>query len=429
MPEASILFFCRILAVLLQFIEGWYFMKCIDCCLQRRSRLLSLTAGLTGYAAVSGIVIQPGDLVNITSALAAFILLNFLLYKGTWAVRLSLAVILLPVSSALNLLVFEMTGALYFQYFTESDTLPNAVCSSLSCVFPTLFFYFFYRRFHGAFEKMREMFTARAWGLMAIICAASFAGVFSCLYLVPEQDSYYIWPCMAACIVTNTGGIHLASYLADGLHADLERKNLQLMNHYYQELENSQNQIRRLRHDMNSHLSVAGQLLEEGEAEKAQAYLAELSGIVCTASRRFCQNSIVNAVLNARYSQMLDAGIDVFFQVSIDGMMFIDDVSLCTIFANLLDNAIEACEKIAPGKERKIQLKCRYTENGYFSLELSNSKANKITEKKGRFVTDKDDRRMHGIGISSVRSIVEKYRGTLDISYDEYSFLAVILIG
>ena len=139
MPEASILFFCRILAVLLQFIEGWYFMKCIDCCLQRRSRLLSLTAGLTGYAAVSGIVIQPGDLVNITSALAAFILLNFLLYKGTWAVRLSLAVILLPVSSALNLLVFEMTGALYFQYFTAGDTLPNAVCSSLSCVFPTLF--------------------------------------------------------------------------------------------------------------------------------------------------------------------------------------------------------------------------------------------------------------------------------------------------
>jgi len=93
---------------------------------------------------------------------------------------------------------------------------------------------------------------------MAIICAASFAGVFSCLYLVPEQDSYYIWPCMAACIVTNTGGIHLASYLADGLHADLERKNLQLMNHYYQELENSQNQIRRLRHDMNSHLSGTG---------------------------------------------------------------------------------------------------------------------------------------------------------------------------
>ena len=180
---------------------------------------------------------------------------------------------------------------------------------------------------------------------------------------------------------------------------------------------------------MNSHLAIVGQLLKKGETENAETYFSQISSLIQDSSRRFCQNSVVNAVLNARYSMMQEAEIDSFFHISIDGMMLLDDVSLCTIFANTLDNAIEACQKIKSVQERKIQLKCRYTENGYFSFELVNSRNNEIAVKKGQFISDKEDRRMHGIGISSVRSIVDKYQGTLDISYDECSFKVVILIG
>ncbi|MCB5457388.1 ATP-binding protein [Mediterraneibacter gnavus] len=106
-----------------------------------------------------------------------------------------------------------------------------------------------------------------------------------------------------------------------------------------------------------------------------------------------------------------------------------DDVSLCTLFANTLDNAIEACQKIEAPDRRKLELKCRYTENGYFSLELINSKINEIVVQKNQYISDKEDKSAHGIGISSIRDIVEKYEGTLDISYDDTSFKVVILIG
>ena len=56
----------------------------------------------------------------------------------------------------------------------------------------------------------------------------------------------------------------------------------------------------------------------------------------------FCRNSVVNAVINAKYQMMMNASMDVFLNIDIDKMMFIDDVSLCTIFANTLDNAIQA---------------------------------------------------------------------------------------
>ncbi len=60
---------------------------------------------------------------------------------------------------------------------------------------------------------------------------------------------------------------------------------------------------------------------------------------------------------------------------------------------------------------------------------MGNSKINEISEKKGRFLSDKEDKNAHGIGISSVKEIVDKYDGTLDISYDNQWFKVVILIG
>ena len=241
---------------------------------------------------------------------------------------------------------------------------------------------------------------------MDVISLASFSALFSCIYLAPDHKTYFIWPCILACLITNIGSVRLAAYLADGLHADLERKNLQLQKNYYEELEHNQNQIRKFRHDMNNHLSVVGNLLDKGNLTEAKEYFRSISGYMQTANRRFCQNSVVNAVINAKYQMMTNASIDAF-----------------------LDNAIEACRKIDDASRRKLELKCRYTENGYFSFDLTNSKINEITEKKGRFLSDKEDKNAHGIGISSVKEIVDKYDGTLDISYDKEWFKVVILIG
>lgn len=63
-----------------------------------------------------------------------------------------------------------------------------------------------------------------------------------------------------------------------------------------------------------------------------------------------------------------------------------------------------------------------------YSLELINSKINEIVVQKNQYISDKEDKSAHGIGISSIRDIVEKYEGTLDISYDDTSFKVVILI-
>ena len=411
-----------------QFIAGFYFLRCLDCCLERRKGKLLFFITWIVCSAIASFVIFPQDATNITGIFLLFLLLNLVLYHGKWIIKLSMILILLPISAALNLLVMDIGGYLFFLYFTEQDALENTIFSTLFYSIAVIFWIVFYRLFHKNLTEIRNTFTTRAWYMISIICAASFVGIFTCVYFSPDT-TWYIWPCTFACIITNVGSIRLAAYLADGIHADLERKNLQLQKNYYEELEQNQKQIRKFRHDMNNHPSVVGYLLQKGELQKARDYFDKISVYMQTANRKFCENSVVNAVLNAKYNLMTDAKIDGFFHISIDKLLFIDDVSLCTLFANTLDNAIEACQKIEAPDRRKLELKCRYTENGYFSLELINSKINEIVVQKNQYISDKEDKSAHGIGISSIRDIVEKYEGTLDISYDDTSFKVVILIG
>lgn len=146
-------------------------------------------------------------------------------------------------------------------------------------------------------------------------------------------------------------------------------------------------------------------------------------------TRVFCKNSIINAVLNAKYNLAQEHSIDCFFHIDLDKLIGIDAISLCCLFSNTLDNAVEASVKIPDPKERRLSVKARVTENGYFTYEITNSKKNTVLEQKGILKSDKEDTAAHGFGLSNVREMVEKYDGTLDISYTEDTFTVTVLIG
>lgn len=429
MSSSVIIFIFYRLTNIMEFVTGYFFMRCMDCTMKRRTGKLTFLLGLVLYSIVSTLVIFPKDMTNISFALLLFALANFTLYKGKWLIKLSMILIFLPIAAAVNLLYEDIGGYIFFSFFTEENQFANSILSSIIFVVLPVFWMMFYRFFSSALKKIQNIFTDEAWIIVDVVSLASFFSLFSCIYLAPEHKTYFIWPCIVACLITSIGSVRLATYLADGLHANLERKNFQFQKNYYEELEHNQNQLRKLRHDMNNHLSVVGTLLDEGKLSEAKEYFSNISGYMQTTNRKFCQNSAVNAVINAKYQLMMNASIDTFLNIDIDKMMLIDDMSLCTIFANTLDNGIEACRKIKEPAKRKLELKCRYIENGYFSFELINSKVNEINEKNGRFLSDKEDQSAHGIGISSVKEIVDKYDGTLDISYDNKWFKVVILIG
>lgn len=332
-----------------------------------------------------------------------------------------------PIIAAFNFL-HNSIGAAVFFFFSDDMGFFNSLFSTLARLLTIIFWYLFHRFMGKHLDRASGVLDRRSWMLLIIICLASLAAVISLLCFTPPSD-VAVYPCMLTCLVTNFGSIYLASYLADTILADMERRNLRLQKSYYEELDKNQQQIRRIRHDMNNHISVLEGLLKKGDTEKALEYFEDLNLHIKSGTRRFCKDSIVNAVLNAKYNSAEESGIDCFFHVDIDRVLGIDAVSLCTIFANTLDNAVEACRKIEEPAERRLSLKARCTQNGYFSYEIVNSKVNAVRKKKDAFLTDKEDARSHGLGIASVREVVRKYDGMMDISYTEEEFQVVILIG
>lgn len=108
---------------------------------------------------------------------------------------------------------------------------------------------------------------------------------------------------------------------------------------------------------MNNHLSVVGNLLDEGDFSEAKEYFRSISGYMQTANRKFCRNSVVNAVINVKYQMMTDAFIDAFLNIDIDKMMFIDDVSLCTILPILWTMPLKSAGKLTmPQKKAGAQM-------------------------------------------------------------------------
>lgn len=125
---------------------------------------------------------------------------------------------------------------------------------------------------------------------------------------------------------------------------------------------------------------------------------------------------------DSHYTRMLEEGIDTHFNISIGTIWGIDIFDLCTIFANALDNALEASQKVMDKGRRKVELSVK-DEKGIFSFHLMNYKENSIIEKGGMLLSDKENEKEHGFGVGNIRSIVDKYGGKMEIVYEDKKFV------
>lgn len=191
----------------------------------------------------------------------------------------------------------------------------------------------------------------------------------------------------------------------------------QINRSYYEQLERQQAQVRRLRHDMANHLQALASLPDEARA----SYLEQLlDSPALHSARKWSDNNVVNAVLSAKAEQMEMEHIRADLSAPLPCLLPFTDVDLCALFANSLDNAIEACRKL-PQAERRITLKAR-VDKGLFVLQVKNPRTGDLLREGGRFRTTKTDSSNHGLGLAGIESITEKYRGSMQIDLQNSDF-------
>lgn len=192
---------------------------------------------------------------------------------------------------------------------------------------------------------------------------------------------------------------------------------------HYENLEQHQLQVRRLRHDMANHLNAMSGM----DDNSMRKYLAELvSTAAMTAGRRFCEHETANAVLSGKQQTIEQQKIQARIDVSLPENLPLSNIDVCAVFSNCIDNAIEACQKCKP-ENRKIKLEAKATK-GILALRLENSMTGTLDEENGILFSSKSDKANHGLGMAEIRDIVQRHRGILKYEQNDDVFVMQLSI-
>lgn len=200
---------------------------------------------------------------------------------------------------------------------------------------------------------------------------------------------------------------------------------LETKNDYYEKVEESQNQIRRLYHDMNNHLYNI-QMMNKSSEDASEYILSLQNELNESRKARLSGNSLFDIIVDEKMNICQSKGIDFKIDVDSKNTGFIKNIDMSSILTNILDNAIEACDKMTSNK-KYIKLTSMWADD-MFVIICENSKENEIKKIGDRFITDKLNKSEHGMGIKSVEKSVKNYDGNMMIFCDDSLFKVKIMI-
>lgn len=206
---------------------------------------------------------------------------------------------------------------------------------------------------------------------------------------------------------------------------DMVQNNLEIQYKYYMNIKENQDKVRQLHHDMKNHIICMRKLNQNGYDN--ENYIESIDKNIKKYENTFDTGNVLLDIILSEKKQICDnKNIKFMSRINFTKCEFIDSEDICSIFSNILDNAIEACNKMN-GNNKFISVEGKIVEK-FFILKVENSKVNKINIKNNNLITDKNNRFSHGIGVSSIKSSVKKYNGETVINYTDDMFIIKILI-
>lgn len=233
-----------------------------------------------------------------------------------------------------------------------------------------------------------------------------------------SSEMFYIM-CIGAAVIAT----FCKNYKEENL---LKDDYLRLSKQHYETLLKNTQEIRSLRHDMQSHVNALSYFSKEKDWEKLQAYIEEVNENAQKV-RLYTVNvnhGFINAILEDSLSKEPEIAFSCDGKIPAD--IQIDDYDLCTIFSNLIRNAVEACNRLPEGAEKWIHLDLYMLQDNLY-IRMENPVMSEINVQKLEGNTSKEDKKNHGFGIYNLKNAVEKYQGEVSFDCEDQKFIAEIV--
>ena len=189
----------------------------------------------------------------------------------------------------------------------------------------------------------------------------------------------------------------------------------------YQEMAQLIEKNRELVHDINNHLVILNGYAQAGECEKIRLYIKKISdNLFGKDIEVWSGNKTLDMLLSQKKSVSEKLGIKFDVEIIQFARLPFTDNQICALFGNLLDNVLEACERMK-GSERWIRIKLE-RHNRMLFIEISNSIEEKPVRDSVGWVTSKRNDGTHGYGLKSAERVVQEYGGIMSHQVSEHIF-------
>lgn len=419
--------------------------------------------------------ILPSDYDSIRTVLkvavifVAIVLLALLFYKGIYGITAFLAITYMAVSEItffLSYMLMQIGGNLFELWvwllgkgYISADTLEGLV--QITAVVLQMFFYgIFIVLLYFALRKINESFRDKDYRVqrteLYFLLVPGMVGLLICVLLrtimitiendVPKllYDRFPILIIIVPAILSLSllSILYVVKTFQDMIALNREKnsriileKQIENMQEHMEEMERIYSGIRSMKHDMKNTLAVIMQLAGREEAE-LQTYLSELNQNFDNLEFQFkTGNTVVDTLLNMKYHEAIRIIPDI--RIDAERLLFSDEMHIQSydigvMIGNALDNAMEACRKLKaedPEAETFIRL-TSFKKGKMIFIEVENSFNGRVVKKKqSEFpVTDKTDKREHGIGLLNIKHTAEKYHGAVDWSVDGKVFTLSVMM-
>ena len=190
----------------------------------------------------------------------------------------------------------------------------------------------------------------------------------------------------------------------------------------FEEYKGREDVIRKVNHDMKNHLLVISQM---PQIQQIRSYITSILGKLDSLENiEFTHNLVIDSLINSKMPYLKEQQITLKIVADFRELRGLDDVDLCAIFGNALDNSIEAVKDVSVPEKRIISIKA-YRQSGMWLLQFGNYFSGNLNLSNGSLQSTHGASR--GLGMKSIQYAVKKYNGEISHEVDQDYFTLKII--
>lgn len=373
---------------------------------------------------------------NFALKIVIVIIMNLIfasiLFSGSISVRLSLVLLSYNISLVLDFFTYTV-GSMFFERIEVQDLNQSVVFVIYGCISQFLLFIIIFALCHFASKSNLKNSTNLLikYSVVPTISLAinvSFVQFFQGVSNVYENGFFITLALFLIVLNVYTIIVFIseAKRTANMVRQELNQEYTKELVSLYNNIREENNMLSHLEHEYKNKLTYIFELSSQGNTRAILSFIDKENDASPTTHNIICTgNAVTDAIINLKYREAVSKRILLKLTIGDLSNLTLSENDLVVLWFNLLNNAIEACEKQS-NTTRSIHLVANLTED-LLCVHVKNTYDGVLNVKNDKFLSTKQTGK-HGYGLDNISEIVNKYNGTMNVNAAESKFEVSLVI-